>query len=526
MPKKIFNSDLETSGQVLASTLTDGTATLSGGVLTANTLTDGTATLSGGVLTANTLTDGTATLSGGVLTANTLTDGTATLSGGVLSGSQVTASILESHQDGHLDIRADGNIISTIDYDEDAIEAEDYPAYWVRLKTGSGQNDYSTLVDINQYYSRVTGYNGGDSLLGPDYAYLRSNKDVGIALDMDNNDTESSFTIYKGDSTPADENAEELFKVDQTGKCTLDGGSVSITHANAYSQYRTNRSGLQFIVDEDNESTDDFFSFSSAGETLLKLTRGTNSTNRSHYIKLPTAPNYYQPKELDILADYESPEDSVTTLASRGRVDIVFGAGYSSAVDASNGGRTVSFRIPLWAEQGNTIVGLDTKAFINSQGNLVIDGAYSPFTGSHIYLSDDPVQVGSTLVLHDNKVELSSTVNSTTVAGICIDCTRVQDIDPEELKNSLQTSELVNGYLVKVAAVGDSRTKLLPGFNVCNENGDIQPGDLLVTSSTPGYLMKQDDDIIRSKTVGKAMEAVTFDANGQATGIYGYIYCG
>ena len=61
---------------------------------------------------------------------------------------------------------------------------------------------------------------------------------------------------------------------------------------------------------------------------------------------------------------------------------------------------------------------------------------------------------------------------------------------------------------------------------MCTENGDITAGDLLVTSSTPGYLMKQDDDIIRSKTVGKAMEQVTFDENGQATGIYGYIYCG
>jgi hypothetical protein len=38
--------------------------------------------------------------------------------------------------------------------------------------------------------------------------------------------------------------------------------------------------------------------------------------------------------------------------------------------------------------------------------------------------------------------------------------------------------------------------------------------------------MKQSDDIMRSYTVGKAMEDITFDGNGQATGIYGYIYCG
>ena len=86
----------------------------------------------------------------------------------------------------------------------------------------------------------------------------------------------------------------------------------------------------------------------------------------------------------------------------------------------------------------------------------------------------------------------------------------------------------------KVASLGDSRQEAddsstqpdLAGFKVCNEGGAIEAGDLLCTSSTAGYLMKQDDDIIHGYTVGKAMEDVTFDENGQASGIYGYIYCG
>jgi len=48
------------------------------------------------------------------------------------------------------------------------------------------------------------------------------------------------------------------------------------------------------------------------------------------------------------------------------------------------------------------------------------------------------------------------------------------------------------------------------GVNVCGEGGDIQPGDLIVTSSTPGKGMRQADDVIRSCTVAKAREAVTF----------------
>ena len=80
--------------------------------------------------------------------------------------------------------------------------------------------------------------------------------------------------------------------------------------------------------------------------------------------------------------------------------------------------------------------------------------------------------------------------------------------------------------LWKLASVGDSRQGDLTGFKICNEGGEVEPGDLLCTSSTAGYLMKQSDDVIRSYTVGKSMESVSFDSEGKATGIYGYVYCG
>lgn len=49
-------------------------------------------------------------------------------------------------------------------------------------------------------------------------------------------------------------------------------------------------------------------------------------------------------------------------------------------------------------------------------------------------------------------------------------------------------------------------------INVCGEGGNIEVGDLIVTSSTAGKGMKQIDDIIRSYTVAKARESVTFSA--------------
>lgn len=166
------------------------------------------------------------------------------------------------------------------------------------------------------------------------------------------------------------------------------------------------------------------------------------------------------------------------------------------------------------------------KVVVHSGGSNPTHKLYrsnSNFTGLHLYIGSDEhtFQVGDVVGLTAGKLQYVG-VNSTVAIGII-----ARASNEEVFQTSLGETEMpVDHTAYFTASVGDTRTSSCQGFNVCNENGDIQPGDLLVTSSTPGYLMKQDDDIIRSKTVGKAMEAVTFDANGQATGIYGYIYCG
>ena len=164
-------------------------------------------------------------------------------------------------------------------------------------------------------------------------------------------------------------------------------------------------------------------------------------------------------------------------------------------------------------------------------GNLeMVTGAVIPFTGAHtLPLTKetlDSLTPGMCLVRgSDGFVIPSTTSNSSIVVGIFVGSIKL-DTPSEETPGGKNSYAEYSEFTAIVAAVGDTRTGNCLGFNVCNENGDIQPGDLLVTSSTPGYLMKQDDDIMRSKTVGKAMEAVTFDDNGQATGVYGYLYCG
>ena len=86
--------DITATGTITGGTLTDGTATLTAGDLTttgtvdAGTLTDGTATLTGGALTGATSITATGTITGG-----TLTDGTASINSGAITGAtNITAS--------------------------------------------------------------------------------------------------------------------------------------------------------------------------------------------------------------------------------------------------------------------------------------------------------------------------------------------------------------------------------------------------------------------------------------------------
>ena len=147
----------------------------------------------------------------------------------------------------------------------------------------------------------------------------------------------------------------------------------------------------------------------------------------------------------------------------------------------------------------------------------VVANSFSPFTGCHYYPCDTEIPVGSGVVLNNGKAEISDSAMAKNCVGIALSC-KVSDID------SLSgTSE---GLKVVVAAVGDNRSGPLTGFLVCDEGGPVYAGDLLCTSSTPGYLMKQPDDIVRSYTVGKALQNVTFDSDGKASGVYGTICCG
>ena len=113
----------------------------------------------------------------------------------------------------------------------------------------------------------------------------------------------------------------------------------------------------------------------------------------------------------------------------------------------------------------------------------------------------------------------------------------------DSLGNKLALKDRDIKTIWRVASIGDSREGTLDGMKVCDQNGLILTGDLVCSSDTPGYVMKQPVDYIivgfenekpiyeerqtiNSFTVGKCMEDCAFDVNGKAEGIYGYLYCG
>jgi len=168
---------------------------------------------------------------------------------------------------------------------------------------------------------------------------------------------------------------------------------------------------------------------------------------------------------------------------------------------------------------GNVGIGTSApskKLYVN--GSAGGTGAWNGFTGAH----ELPMAPGETIgegdvVILNGKMQLEKARQpmDTRWAGVLI---KEPPNDNTKTPDSLGNTK---GFSYSVAAVGDVRTNGCKGFKVCDQGGPVKSGDLLCTSSRPGFLMKQADDIVRSYTVAKCLQDVVFDDDGTATGIYG-----
>lgn len=170
---------------------------------------------------------------------------------------------------------------------------------------------------------------------------------------------------------------------------------------------------------------------------------------------------------------------------------------------------------------------------------------YGPFTGTHDALlpAGTAAQVGQIVVdvqvVERNgissticEVALSSAANQKGAIGVVArDPHPLSDWVPTAFSNGLAEdgstipkdsyAAVCDAYAhVPVNAVGEGQ------LLVCGENGPLEVGDLIVTSSLPGIGMKQADDIVRSYTVAKVREAVTFSSATEVKTVACIYLCG
>jgi hypothetical protein len=159
------------------------------------------------------------------------------------------------------------------------------------------------------------------------------------------------------------------------------------------------------------------------------------------------------------------------------------------------------------------------------------------FSAGHYYETGEDLtgREGQTIILKDGKAYISMSPRDARVVGFVghLLTNSPTSLGPE-VKNSV----------VYVVGIGDSREWISTttvdengdivdsfilkhdGPSVCSEGGPIRVGDMLCSSSTPGLLMKQPDNLMHSYTVARAMEPVSFESSLRCDNIYCVMTCG
>jgi hypothetical protein len=128
----------------------------------------------------------------------------------------------------------------------------------------------------------------------------------------------------------------------------------------------------------------------------------------------------------------------------------------------------------------------------NTEGTISVAGttvSYNAFTGSHYGWTDESLRKGELVTLSGNNQRHHNNPESEIIYGI-----RKSSLpnDPACLGSYLALSEPEQPYSVEnphlIMAVGNGE------MWVTDESSDIKPGDYLISSSTPGHAMKDDEE--------------------------------
>ena len=260
--------------------------------------------------------------------------------------------------------------------------------------------------------------------------------------------------------------------------------------------------------------------------TAGNMTIGT--TSQGLYVNNPTYPNAVYVFQNSQTIYGLNVENKYNTNNGGGAARFTSNYGFTSdfaiLVNAANpNGALKNCAVAASGAAGGGQAFIAVTAANGSFAGYAVTGTWSPFTGSH----DGLIEIGTTIdqgdIVIDSQivvtkvsdsltiVERSSAPNQSGAIGIFVSerpllagvpaalMTDGVITDPTYVDTLAETynNTVING-------VGEG------AVNVCGEGGDISIGDLIVTSSTAGKGMKQSDNIVRSTTVARARQAVTF----------------
>ena len=276
-----------------------------------------------------------------------------------------------------------------------------------------------------------------------------------------------------------------------------------------------------------NKNTQDFQVSTSPGNSAVALTQAEFTTYAHKYVKLQgvhIGTDYWE----DQIRVYQNDNSNYGL-----RVENDSSSGGAAYIQ-SNGGYTLQLVTETDSagvraiDAAHTNGGAAEVALSDTDGGYAFDarvggykdtggGGYNSFTGTHdaILAKNSNVLLGDIVIdyqlVEKNLMDTVTIVRQTNkkedkaVVGVLSQVKDVWHSIAAFRESTITAEDYSEEYnLVRINAIGEGC------INVCGENGNIETGDLIVSSSTEGKGMKQNDDIIRNITVAKSRETITF----------------
>lgn len=241
------------------------------------------------------------------------------------------------------------------------------------------------------------------------------------------------------------------------------------------------------------------------------------------------------------------------SITAQNPVGTIDGSGSGTTLAVASSGTGIAFSGSNTGGGGGGLVGAPSG--LGGYGFYATGGGYGPFTGSHdaMILKDVAAQPGD--IVFDKRVlqrsgwgdvltevAIANEVGRRGVVGVVAERFSFEPMSdfaafraPFDRRTGRQRERGVGqrpepGIVrrrwagiydrLKINSVGEGQ------MNVCGRGGDLECGDLICASELAGKGQRQADDIVRSWTVAKTREAVTFDYPDQVKIVAVIYLCG